>query len=226
MYIFVTVMTKLRWGIAQYVEIRWWQNYLKKKSPEKYLEWKTNYWRDFLERAGVELTSGEQALDAGCGPAGVFTVLNGLKVDAIDPLLDLYEKKLDHFKKAKYPNVSFTCVSLEDFKPETSYDIIFCLNAINHVDDLGESFDKLVSCLKPGGQLIVSIDAHNFQSYKRLFRLIPFDILHPHQYDLAEYRDMLVSRGLSILNEVRFEEHYFFNYYAMVCRKNLTEEER
>ena len=51
--------------------------------------------------------------------------------------------------------------------------------------------EKLVKLTKSGGKLIVSIDAHNYQLFKHVFRLITGDILHPHQYDLKEYKKML-----------------------------------
>ena len=36
------------------------------------------------------------------------------------------------------------------------------MNAINHVGVIfGSSYDRLVSWVKPGGKLVVSIDAHN-----------------------------------------------------------------
>jgi 2-polyprenyl-6-hydroxyphenyl methylase/3-demethylubiquinone-9 3-methyltransferase len=212
-------MKKLRWEIAQFVEIRWWQRYLKLKPPGDYIQWKIAYWNTFLENAGVRPAAGELVLDAGCGPAGIFTILGEQSVDAIDPLIDAYEEKLDHFKKKRYPYVSFFCRSLEDFQPEKSYDTIFCLNAINHVENMDTSLDKLVSCLRPGGKLVISIDAHNHRYFKHIFRLIPGDILHPHQYDLDEYREKLESRGLKVMNEVLCQERFLFNYYALVCRK-------
>jgi 2-polyprenyl-3-methyl-5-hydroxy-6-metoxy-1,4-benzoquinol methylase len=212
-------MSRFRWGIAQYAEIRWWQNYLKKKPVDGYHSWKTSYWKDFLLKIGVSPHEGSKILDAGCGPAGIFTILDGMKVDALDPLLDRYEEKLDHFSKASYPDVSFICMPLEQFRPERSYDTIFCLNAINHVENLNACLDILVSCLRPGGCLVLSIDAHNYQIFKHIFRLLQGDILHPHQYDLAEYKDMMISRGIDTVREVCVKKEFLFNYYALVCRK-------
>lgn len=210
-------MTKLRWKVAQYIEIRWWQNYLKNKSTEDYSKWKTNYWRDFLKNIAIIPEPGTTALDAGCGPAGIFTVLDGLQVDAIDPLLDTYAEKLPHFKKANYPYVTFQSVPLEEFRADKLYDLIFCLNAINHVNDIDIALDNLISCLKSDGQAVISIDVHNHGFFKHLFRLVPADILHPHQDDLQDYRNMFEARGLKILREVRCEKRFLFDYYAVVC---------
>lgn len=204
-----------RWKVAQAAEIRWWQNYLKKKPKKDYLAWKLEYWQNLIQKIEVPIIKQAKVLDAGCGPAGVFMALGDCQVDAVDPLLDQYEEKLDHFNKPDYPYVNFYHAPLETFEPAQKYDQIYCLNAINHVADLDLCFDKLVSMVQPGGTLVVSIDAHNYGFFKHLFRLLPGDILHPHQFDLAEYREMLTSRGCRIKKELLFNKEFFFNYYVL-----------
>lgn len=210
---------ELRWKVAQAAEIRWWQNYLKKKPKADYLKWKLAYWKELISRTGVIPEKGSSALDAGCGPAGIFMALDQCKVDAIDPLLDTYAEKLDHFKKEEYPYVNFIHTPLETFSPDVTYDYIYCLNAINHVADLDLCFDHLVNLLKPGGKLIVSIDAHNYSVFKRIFKLVPGDILHPHQYDLNEYKQMLVQRNCDVVLNILYKEEFLFNYYVLVTSK-------
>jgi 2-polyprenyl-6-hydroxyphenyl methylase/3-demethylubiquinone-9 3-methyltransferase len=212
-------MSKLRWKIAQAAEIRWWQSYLGKKSKPDYLRWKGDYWRNLLAKINVELQSGDRILDAGCGPAGIFMIFSGYDVDALDPLLEDYEDKLEHFDPGEYPWTTFHAVSLEDYKTKVIYDKVFCLNAINHVADLDRCFDQLLRLTKIGGRLIVSIDAHNHQWLKKIFRLIPGDILHPHQYDLQEYEGMLTTRGCQIEQRLLIDEARIFNYYTLIARR-------
>lgn len=210
---------KLRWKVAQAAEIRWWQGYLNKKDKTEYLAWKKSYWKKFLQDCSLSLPKEATCLDAGCGPAGVFTVLNEQQVDAVDPLLDSYHKKLSHFEPTDYPSVNFITAPLEVFSPPSPYDYVFCLNAINHVSDLDQCWDQLFAATKSGGILIVSIDAHNHSFFKHLFRAIPGDILHPHQYDLAEYEQMLTDRGGEIIKTIHKDKAFFFDYYALVVRK-------
>ena len=213
-------MSKLRWKIAQYAEIRWWHNYLKNKPTDDYLKWKISYWKDFLKKINVSLKPDSVVLDAGCGPAGIFIIMNDQKVDAVDPLIDSYQEKLNHFKKENYPAVSFFSKSLEDFVPNKMYDSIFCINVINHVKDLDASLKKIASSINPGGELIISIDTHKHKFLKYLFRITQLDILHPHQYCLADYRSMFIDHGFKITNEVRLTQNYFiFDYYVLVCSK-------
>ncbi len=211
---------KLRWKIAQAAEIRWWQNYLSGKPEADYLQWKSSYWGKFLQQIEVKPKANERILDAGCGPAGIFMVLDQQQVDAVDPLLDQYEAKLDHFRKAQYPHVRFFNQPLEQFDVNSEYDTVFCINAINHVADLNYCFDQLVECTRPGGRLVVSIDAHNWTLFKQVFSWVPGDILHPHQYNLKEYQEFLIQRGCSIERSVLIGEGFLFNYYVMVAKKD------
>jgi 2-polyprenyl-3-methyl-5-hydroxy-6-metoxy-1,4-benzoquinol methylase len=210
----------IRWRIAQFFERRWWRRYLRAKDKTAYLNWKKAYWRDFLQKTGLHPAPGQCVLDAGCGPAGIFTILDNQCVDALDPLLDRYECDLPHFKKSDYPHTRFFAERLEDFAPATPYDLVFCLNAINHVADLGLCFDRLAALTRPGGTLIVSVDAHRHAWLKPLFRAIPGDILHPHQYDLDEYRAMLETRGCRVARAVLLKREWIFDYWLLKTGAN------
>lgn len=207
----------LRWKVAQAAEIRWWQHYLKNRTKADYLLWKKQYWLALLKELDIEIIASAQILDAGCGPAGIFMALNDAQIDAVDPLLEQYQQRLPHFEKADYPHVNFFSTSLEDFTMAKKYGVIFCLNAINHVADLDRCLDKLVEGIKKGGALVLSIDAHNFSFFKYLFRWLPGDILHPHQYDLEEYKMMLEKRGLNIRQCLHYKKGFFFDYYVLAA---------
>lgn len=209
----------LRWRFAQFFEIRWWRFYLSSRNKTAYLTWKRRYWIDFLHQSSLDIPSRATVLDAGCGPAGVFIALENQTVYALDPLLDQYEKSLPHFRRSDYPHVRFFDTPLEDFFPENTFEFVFCLNALNHVADLPRCLDRLAALTAQNGTLVVSVDAHNHVGLKRLFRLVPADILHPHQYDLVEYRTMLATRGLQVTRETLIKKEAIFNYYLLVAKK-------
>lgn len=203
------------WKVAQSLEIRWWQRYLKEKPVQEYLDWKKNYWRTFLERTRVSIPEGGYILDAGCGPAGIFIITDQYPTDAVDPLLDQYQQELKHFDKAWYPGIRFFSVPLEKFFSDRKYDRIFCLNAINHVADIHKSLDVLAGSLAPEGLLILSIDAHKYQIVKWLFRLGKGDALHPHQYSLRDYIAMSESKGLKVTESLLYDDGFIFQYYVL-----------
>jgi 2-polyprenyl-6-hydroxyphenyl methylase/3-demethylubiquinone-9 3-methyltransferase len=212
-------MSNLKWKIAQWFELRWWKAYLRDKNKEQYLSWKKNYWNNLLQQIkdAVNLQNDLTIADLGCGPAGVFIALPGNHVTAVDPLLDKYERETPFFKKNDYPNVEFVTSTVEGFIPHKKFDVVFCLNAINHVSDIARAYDVLTACTSPSGKMVVSVDAHNHTFFKHLFRLIPGDVLHPHQYNLREYELFLEKRGRKILKTVLLKREFFFSHYVLVA---------
>lgn len=212
----------LRWRTAQFFETLWWKNYLAKKDVTEYLKYKTLYWHKVLDSiySEVKPNQNDYILDAGCGPAGIFIALkDNHKVMAFDPLLEKYNQNLKHFKFNMYPTVKFKTDTLESFRTDDQFDIVFCMNAINHVSELDKAFLTLHQLTKTGGKIVVSIDAHNKPFFKHLFRLQPADILHPHQYDLEEYKGMLTSLNCNVTLSVLVKEEFLFNHYILVAEK-------
>lgn len=209
---------KWRWKIAQAAEIRWWKQYLKKQTPTAYLENKKNYWQGVLNELSISVSPQHAILDAGCGPAGIFIHFPNQRVDAVDPLLEAYAKELPHFDPKKYPKTRFFCAPLENWDAPQKYDFVFCLNAINHVENLEKSLDVIVNAVDKKGTLVISIDAHNHWLMKKIFQALPGDILHPHQYDLQEYQKMLELRNGQLLLTKCLKKGFLFNYYALIVQ--------
>lgn len=211
----------MRWRVAQFLELRWWKKYLHQKPVDDYLQWKTKYWNQFLKTScsKLNLQQAQDILDAGCGPAGIFTVLDQHKVTAIDPLLDHYQKEIPHFKPEHYSWVEFQCKTLEAISFRETFDTVFCLNVINHVEDIQKSIESLVAACKTGGTLVISVDAHRMTWAKFLARLFPVDILHPHQYDLDEYCALLRKHKLKIQSHQCLKQTFWFNYEVIIATK-------
>ncbi len=210
-----------RWRLAQRLELAWWRRYLRRYDAGQYLQAKKAYWQRVLSVANVALAPGERVLDAGCGPAGIFIALTQQQVDAVDPLLARYEQHLPLFRPADYPHVRFWPQVLEDFCPPTPYRHVFCLNAVNHMRDIRRSMQVLADALAPGGVLILSTDAHRYSWCCWLFRLLPGDVLHPHQYTDAEYAQMLETQGLRIERREILKSELIFAHYLYVARKPI-----
>ena len=88
---------------------------------------------------------------------------------------------------------------------------------INHVADLDVCVKKLKAVIRPGGRLVLTVDAHNDLFFKKLFRLVPGDILHPHQYDLAEYTAKVEQQGFKMIHQKSLDRNFFFTYYLLVA---------
>ncbi|MCA6451157.1 MAG: methyltransferase domain-containing protein, partial [Chitinophagaceae bacterium] len=111
---------------------------------------------------------------------------------------------------------------MEDLDETEKYDVIFCMNAINHVRNLPLCYDKLVKALKPDGYLIVSTDAHRNGFLKKLFQLLPGDMLHPVQLDIREYENFLAERKMHILKSFLVKREPIFDYYVTVSQKKAS----
>ncbi len=212
----------LRWKIAQWFELQWWRKYLRNKDKATYLTWKKNYWNALLNKISgeIKIKRSDSVIDMGCGPAGIFIALPDNTTTAIDPLLDEYEKQTLLFKRGDYPKVNFVKSTIEDLESGgIKYDAVCCMNAINHVHDMAKGFDKLKEVCADNGTIVISIDAHNFSLFKHLFRLIPGDILHPHQYDLNEYTDFLKEGAWKVSAPVLLKHEFFFDHYLLVAKR-------
>lgn len=209
-----------KWKLAQTLEYKWWQNYLSNKDTKEYLQWKMHYWQDLLLSIYkyLDFSTNSFILDAGCGPAGIFMALKGNVVDAIDPLLDKYES-LAHFQPQKFAWTNFKNMPIEALDVAEKYDVIFCMNAINHVNDIDVCYDNLVSALKPNGYLVISTDAHKYKFLKKIFQLLPGDMLHPIQLDIEEYNTHLTNRNLEIIKNIIKKEESIFDYYITIAQK-------
>lgn len=209
-----------RWRLAQYLELRWWKRYLRRLAWPTYVEAKRRHWRWLLQQVQLEIPPGAKVLEAGCGPAGIFTILDQQEVDAFDPLLSAYQEELPDFHPKDFPYVNFHTAMLERLNAQARYDYLFCLNAINHVAHLPQALQQLHEALKPGGILVLSIDVHVYRLLKYLFRVIPGDALHPQQDGLEDYLRLLSQVGFEIEKNIILKRGWLFHYAAIRAKKN------
>ncbi len=212
-----------KWKIAQWLELKWWKRYTANKSKQDYIAWKTDYWKQLFEKISImqDLRNSEHMIDFGCGPFGV-ALLNETwqkQLVSLDPLIDSYEKELPFFIKKDYPHTTFLHQKMEGFTSENTFDFVFCLNAINHVADIEKAFSVLSKVSCPKGKLVLGIDAHNFSFLKHLFRLIPGDVLHPHQYGLDEYVSFLEKHHFNIISKYKINNDFIFSYWVIVAER-------
>lgn len=213
-----------RWRIAQFFEIRWWRMYLKSKSPDEYLFSKKKYWLSYLDSLSPELSVPREAsiLDVGAGPAGIFILWDNNKTEALDPLFDDYEKHLPHFSPKRYPGVNFHTVPFEQFTTDKKYDIIFCLNAVNHFIDVKASLQKLYRLTKDGGMIVLSVDTHAIEFLQPLFSLFQFDILHPHQFSHRQFTELIKEiEGFEIIGDKLSKKGILFDFRTILIKTRV-----
>ena len=211
----------LRWRVAQWLEIRWWRQYLRSKNKSEYYEKKKQYWHRVLQALDYPLPAEQQILEVGCGPAGIFIILDKNQVRAIDPLFGAYQQQLNHFSAEEYPWVQFENGTLEDASGP-AHPLVFCFNAINHISNWQLGLDQLWKLTHDKGTLILSSDVHRFNWLKQLFRWLPGDALHPQQHSREDYLQILRKKGWKIKKERILKKGLIFEYWIVKLEKHTV----
>jgi 2-polyprenyl-3-methyl-5-hydroxy-6-metoxy-1,4-benzoquinol methylase len=137
-----------------------------------------------------------------------------------DPLLAKYQNSLAVFNPKQYSYVQFVESPIETFFSPRPFQYVFCLNVVNHVKELDRTIDRLYELTEPGGCLILSTDCHNFRLLRRIFQLLQFDILHPHQFTADEYLKIFQNgRKLELVNRAVHKRQMIFSYTSFVFKK-------
>ena len=93
------------------------------------------------------------------------------------------------------------------------------MNVINHVANIRESLRNIIEALKPGGKLILTVDAHNWMLFRTVFGIIPGDILHPHQFNLREYQELVENQGCAVKHTELIKKEFIFSYYLLIAER-------
>jgi ubiquinone/menaquinone biosynthesis C-methylase UbiE len=139
----------------QTAELRFWSMCFKRcgYTKEEYVDVRAV--RDFNEYARylpeIHEETG-QGLDLACGLVSVLEGLprkDGLKILAVDALMDEYNKIYQHPS-----HLDYRLVDGEDmyFEHET-FDFVWCINAIDHTLNPEAMLAEILRVLKPGGRL-------------------------------------------------------------------------
>lgn len=159
-----------------------------------------NYWWHVGKREIIKSQIGRigpigqiKILDVGCG-AGRWMeemgkMLPGSEIWGIDKepaaINFCRERKLTNLKIASAENLPF---------PDSSFDLVTCLDLLEHVEDDKKAIFEFHRVLKPKGLLIISAPA-----YKKLFSYWDKMLQHKRRYEDKEIRDMLEKQKFKII---------------------------
>lgn len=109
----------------------------------------------------------QRILDVGCG-GGLLTealaTVGALEVCGIDLSESLIEVAKAH--GASIPNLNYQCMSSSSHRANHhSYDIITCMELLEHVPDPEQLLDDLIHMLNPNGYLFVSTINQHWQAF-------------------------------------------------------------
>lgn len=155
-----------------------------------------------------------QILEVGCGKGRNAEVLQKrwkAKVIGIDVSPEIIETA-----KRLHPTVEFQVMSLEalDF-PAQSFDRIYGLDVLEHVDDLEKSADEIARVLKTQGTLVVTVPAEKSEQWLLKVRPSYFDEMHHVRiFRAGQMENLFKQRGFSLKKHQRkgFIDHLLLYY--------------
>jgi ubiquinone/menaquinone biosynthesis C-methylase UbiE len=167
-----------KWEIAQENELKSW---VKTDIDHDFL---IEIWQERMSQIGLkfeEINQGKKILDIGCGPVLFLHIIpkTNLMV-AADPLNDAYKQNLKFPRKEYivYENFLAEKIPYEDEK----FDMIFCLNALDHMVKPKEALFEIMRVLNYNGFLYLE-----FENTSPLFKFLtkfrykkPLAEFHPH----------------------------------------------
>lgn len=170
----------------------------------------------------------KKVLDIGCG-GGLLTealAKRGAEVTGIDVSFNLIETARQHAEDNQISNLTYlhtTAEQLAETEPQ-SFDIITCLELLEHVPDPPSLIAACTSLIKPGGQLFFSTLNRNPKSYllaiigaEHILHLLP---KNTHQYAKfikpSELEQALREAGIA-LKEITGLSYNPFSRQAKLC---------
>jgi SAM-dependent methyltransferase len=147
-----------------------------------------------------EVREGERVLDLGCG-AGRF--VGALRDAGADPVgVELAEGALERARR-NVPDADFRLMDEEIPLEDTSVDLVWCSEVLEHVPDTAALLSEVRRVLRTGGRLLVTTPSHE------LVRRVLIALLHwdAHFDPLGQHLRFYTRRSLTrVLETFAFED--------------------
>jgi SAM-dependent methyltransferase len=103
-------------------------------------------------------------LNAGCGSGELSLILaqKQYTVEGFDLDKDYIDLALKNKKKAGAENCNFSVSGIENFKSRLKFDAVIATDVLEHIEDDKSAFKKLVTLVKPGGLVIITVPAGQY----------------------------------------------------------------
>jgi ubiquinone/menaquinone biosynthesis C-methylase UbiE len=168
-----------------------------------------------IQRVANSLPREFRVLDLGCGVGHILTILptsfEKVGVDYSLHSLKLARRQLD--EQTGLVNASGQALPFED----SSFDLITCLEVLEHLEDDEKAVREISRVLKPGGYLIASVPSqYYFEEYRELMG-------HYRHYTPASFAALLSRYEIEIRNYLNdYKLFNFFYFYVYVALEGLN----
>ena len=175
----------------------------------------------------------KDVLDIGCGGGLISELLakkNG-NVTGIDENIYNIKQAREHAKIGSI-KINYKNQSLDTFykKNKKKYDLILCLEVLEHVNDVKKTLDKISELMKPGGTLILSTINRNLKSllFAKIFGeyVLNWIPVGTHQFEKflkpEEIVEFLKLKKIEIKNIKGMEFNPFSNNWLLTDNININ----
>ena len=188
---------------------------------KKALEGEKKFWRehsyafptfqeekDLLKKYNIE-TDNKRLLEIGGGATSIVDLLTGERY-SLDPLMDFF---LENYNLPKDVN-HIRGMGEELPFADNFFDIIFCLNALDHAENPTKVLQEAYRCIAPNGIFFMTLNCYSPQIAKlRRFseNIGAGDICHPYCFTIDEIKNELAQQGFELLEQTEdpfFEEKF------------------
>jgi len=192
---------------------RWWQpDFSLNLIKPLFNPVRVNYSKKILELLKI-VPEGKSALEVGCG-GGILTeeiAIFGFDAVGIDPSVQSIntasEHAIENGLKIKYINGTGEELPFHD----SIFDVVFCCDVLEHVQDLAKVISEISRVLKPGGVFIYDTFNRTFLSKLIAIKVLQewkrWAIMPPH---LHEWKMFIKPAEMKLLlreNRLRWKEH-------------------
>ena len=175
----------------------------------------------------------KDVLDIGCGGGLISELLakKNANVTGIDENIYNIKQAREHVKMSSI-KIDYKNQSLDTFykKNKKKYDLILCLEVLEHVNDVKKTLDKISELMKPGATLILSTINRNLKSliFAKIFGeyVLNWIPVGTHQFEKflkpEEIVEFLKLKKIEIKNIKGMEFNPFLNNWLLTDNTNIN----
>ncbi|MDX8394351.1 MAG: class I SAM-dependent methyltransferase [Mariprofundales bacterium] len=180
----------------------------------EYAQLATNYdmrWSFYIQATTaetikqLELLSGMQLLDVGCGTGALLQSLQNsapnISMFGIDPSLEMLTAARE--KLSANPNETYLSAGWAEAIPfpDQSFDVIVSCSSLHYWQQAEVAFDEIARVLRPEGKVIITDWCNNYLSSRiNDLYLRAFNNAHYKTYNIKECNDILAATGFCNIN--------------------------
>ncbi len=178
-----------------------------------------------LQRLQPVIDEKTRILELCSGPVCTARLIEGGGKTYLDPMIDAYRRMYP----GKLPKGKFLAIAAEKIPEEDhSFDIILCINGLDHVLNPELVLNEIERLLRPSGTVLIGMPVFpspltRLRYYCEHFFSLLRDEAHPYSYSLLALTRTL-SRHFDIIEEIKLDESSLadtrpmLSEYAFICR--------